>query len=543
MPSLSQTYRPKSFADITGQSHVTETLRKEVETQVLGHAYLFSGPRGIGKTTTARVLAKALNCEKTNKGEPCNQCPSCEAMNAGRSLDVIELDAATHTGVDTVREAIIEHVRFAPTQGKRKVYILDEVHMFSSSSWNALLKTLEEPPAYAFFILATTEWHKVPATIISRCQRFEFKRIAPDVMTARLTWLAEQEHLTIDPSVLALIVSRADGFVRDAETLLGQLASLGEQKINADLASLVIPPTHLPLAAGLMGLWADRNHAASLKELDRLAEEGIPLLPLFDDLLLVVRRLLAASGDASLATTWKKGTADDQAIALLAARFTPGELSDMALLLLERLRDAKAGLDPLFELQLASTAVACGLLKNSTSISETPGPAAARPFRSDSPRGEENREKDSARHPSLDVKQEAASIKIEPPPEKQTPPPVVPSEPAAVDLSLVRAKWQTFIMAVEEKNHSLPFILKICRPEAVRGSVVVVRFQYSFHQDKILSDQKNRRIVEACLRETLGNPTLMIEGIIGEDVERAETRSHDVVNNIINAFGGTIVES
>src|SRR5690349_18398249 len=173
--SLSRRYRPQTFADITDQQPIKETLRKEVETGKIAHAYLFSGPRGVGKTTTARIFAKALNCLKNKSGEPCNECAMCTDANEGRLIDLIEMDAASHTGVDNIREAIVEHVRFQPARAAHKVYILDEAHMLSTAAWNALLKTLEEPPSYAVFLLATTEKHKVPATIVSRCQQFDFK--------------------------------------------------------------------------------------------------------------------------------------------------------------------------------------------------------------------------------------------------------------------------------------------------------------------------------------------------------------------------------
>jgi DNA polymerase-3 subunit gamma/tau len=280
MPSLSQKYRPQTFADVTGQAHVTDTLAKEVATGKLGHAFLFCGPRGVGKTTTARIFAKALNCLNPKDGEPDNSCERCVAANEGRQIDLIEMDAATHTGVETVRESIIEHVRFAPMGGARKVYVLDEAHMLSSASWNALLKTLEEPPAYAFFILATTEWHKVPATIVSRCQRFEFKRVQDDVMRDRVEFIAKEEGWKIDEEVTKLVVSRADGCVRDAETLLGQLGGLGEKHLTLDVAQLVIPPGHLPAAAGLVEYWSRRDHVGAINEAQRLADEGLPLLPL-----------------------------------------------------------------------------------------------------------------------------------------------------------------------------------------------------------------------------------------------------------------------
>ena len=520
MPSLSQRYRPKMFREVTGQEHVTETLRQEVLTGMLGHSYLFSGPRGIGKTTAARIFAKALNCEAPQEGEPCNQCASCVAVNENRHIDIIELDAATHTQVEKIREAIIEHVRFAPSLGKRKVYILDEVHMLSASSWNALLKTLEEPPAYAFFILATTEWHKVPATIMSRCQRFEFKRISDERLIERLQEIAKQESWQVADNVLQLIVSRSEGCVRDAETLLGQLGSLGQTKIDLDIASLIIPPRHIQEAAELMGLWADRKHHEALQKIQALFDQGLPFLPLIDDLLFIVQGLLARAPEIEFAS--------------LLDRFSPPELNDLALLLFERRRDIKAGIDPLFALQLASTAVACGLLKHSVKqdVSRFAGPATA--SSSSEPQGNE-------------------SVGA------QFIPPVRPSVPGldgardqgvmnhapTLDLNTVRLKWSAFVRAVEEQNHSLPFILKISRPSAVQGSTLIIQFQYPFHRDKILSDGKHRQIVETCARQLFECPDLRIEGVIGDPSINSglkQEHSPDMVSNILKAFGGSLVE-
>ncbi len=558
MASLSRVHRPQTFADITGQRHITETLRKEVATGTLAHAYLFSGPRGVGKTTSARVFAKALNCNQPKEGEPCNACDPCAAANEGRFLDLIELDAATHTGVDTVRESIIEHVRFAPVNGKRKIYVLDEAHMLSTSSWNALLKTLEEPPEYAFFILATTEWHKVPATIVSRCQRFEFKRVADEVLAERVRELAKLEQWNIDEEVVKLIVSRSEGCVRDAETLLGQLGSLGEAKMDLALASLVIPPCHVPLAAALMGLWADRNHPAAFAEAQRLFDEGIPLLPLFDDLILIIRKLLYASSDAQAAMSWSAGTEEDRSVAVLVGRFTPEELHDLALMLFERRKDVKGGVDPLFALQLAGVVAACGMVKHASPPPVVPTEArrsggtplpseavhkAIPPLVVDSSAGmtKENHEiaaspvaprNDEGKEmaPRNDEGKGTASFREE----QKTEP--------SIEISLVRSKWQAIIRAVDEKNHSLPFILKISRPEAVQGSTIVIRFQYPFHKDKVVSDMKHRRVVEECLREVLGRSDLIIDGVIGEDADVKEQRSQDMVSNILKAFGGSVVE-
>ncbi len=547
MPSLSQTHRPHRFTEVTGQTHVTETLRREVATGLLAHAYVFSGPRGVGKTTSARIFAQALNCLTPTEGEPCGACAPCKAFEEGRLMDVIELDAATHTGVDTIREAIVEHVRFAPTFGKAKVYILDEAHMLSTSSWNALLKTLEEPPAYAYFILATTEWHKIPATIISRCQRFEFKRIPNDLLAARVRELAEQEKWQVDEDVVRLIVSRADGCVRDAETLLGQLGSLGEAHIDVGVAGLVIPPTHLPLATGLMEFWSARDHGGSLTEARRLVDDGVALLPFFDDLLSIVRSLLQATALLETGKKWLEGSAEERAMAPLVGAFSAPELHDMALMLMERRKDVKSGVDPLFALELASTMVACGMLSSKPVPSKTVGILPPLPKRGSTqeiapevvspptvPSVTQEVEKMSA--PVVAEHEPMASVVVEAPLEASV------QGDAIIDLPTVRIKWNTIIRAIDEKNHSLPFILKISQPHDVQGSTLIIRFQYPFHKDKIITDMKNRRIVEACAREILGVPTLVIEGIVGEDVARAEERSSDMVSNILKAFGGQVVE-
>ncbi len=570
MPSLSQTHRPRRFAEVTGQAHVTETLRREVATGLLAHAYVFSGPRGVGKTTSARIFAQALNCQAPKEGEPCGACPPCLAFAEGKLLDVIELDAATHTGVDTIREAIIEHVRFAPTFGKAKVYILDEAHMLSTSSWNALLKTLEEPPSYAYFILATTEWHKIPATIISRCQRFEFKRISDEVLAERVRSLAEQEQWKVDPEVIRLIVSRADGCVRDAETLLGQLGSLGESHIDAAVAGLVIPPTHVPLAAGLMAHWAARDLGASLQEARRLMEEGIAILPLFEDLLLITRQLLLAGALPDRARGWAEGTGEERAMWPLVGKFSASELHDIALMLMERRKDVKTGIDPLFTLELASTMVVCkkvsGIENRVSSMGREEGegirhqglglrdekisPVGAHSVRSESKANVIEKESVA---PSLvtiqrvaeqvdSAQQGAISEPLTSDLSSLTSSPASPSDEDVIDLPTVRIKWSAIIRAIDEKNHSLPFILKISQPHEVQGKTLVIRFQYAFHRDKIITDVKNRRIVEECARAILQAPTLVVEGIVGEDAARAEERSSDMVSNILKAFGGQVVE-
>ena len=219
--ALYRKFRPQEFDDVKGQDHIVTTLKNQIKADRIGHAYLFCGTRGTGKTTIAKIFAKAVNCEHPVDGSPCGECPTCRAIAAGNSMNVIEIDAASNNGVDNIRQ-IREEVEYRPTEGKYKVYIIDEVHMLSIGAFNALLKTLEEPPAYVIFILATTEAHKIPITILSRCQRYDFRRISIDTITARLRELMDAEQVTVEDRALRYIAKAGDGSMREALSLLDQ---------------------------------------------------------------------------------------------------------------------------------------------------------------------------------------------------------------------------------------------------------------------------------------------------------------------------------
>lgn len=235
--ALYRKYRPKNFHDVYGQDHVTSTLQNEINENRISHAYLFTGSRGTGKTTCAKILAKAVNCENSSNGEPCNECEVCKGLDSGAIYDVVEIDAASNNGVDNIRE-LREGANYTPSRGRYRVYIIDEVHMLSSGAFNALLKTLEEPPAHVIFILATTEVHKLPATILSRCQRFDFKRIQPETMAVRLKEVSNLEGMSLDDDAAVLIARIADGALRDGLSILDQCAGRSKN-IDASLVSQV----------------------------------------------------------------------------------------------------------------------------------------------------------------------------------------------------------------------------------------------------------------------------------------------------------------
>ena len=287
--ALYRKYRPKTFDDVVGQEHITETLKKQVETGRLSHAYLFIGTRGTGKTTCAKILAKAVNCEHPVNGNPCNQCAACRGIDDGSILDVVELDAASNNGVDNVR-ALRDEAVFSPASVRKRVYIVDEVHMLSNSAFNALLKILEEPPEHLMFILATTELHKVPATILSRCQRHSFKRIPVDTITARLNFVAQQEHLDLQPDAAALLARMADGGMRDALTLLDQCC--GNECISTDAVISAIGLAGNLRTARLLRSVAAGDTAGALEQFRALWQDGKDPSALLDELSMLQRDLL-----------------------------------------------------------------------------------------------------------------------------------------------------------------------------------------------------------------------------------------------------------
>lgn len=300
--ALYRKWRPKTFADVVGQEHITETLRRQCAQGRPSHAYLFTGTRGTGKTTCAKILAKAVNCQHPVDGNPCNQCPACLGIDSGRNLDVLELDAASNNGVDQVR-ALREDAIYAPASVRYRVYIVDEVHMLSLSAFNALLKILEEPPEHLIFILATTELHKVPATILSRCQRFSFKRIRPQDIARRLNDVAEQEGMHVTPDACELLSRLADGALRDALSLLDQCGSAGGTIDTARVLDVLGLAGKLEISQ-LMGCVLRRDAPAALLLLDKLYRNGKDISALLGEMSELTRDLLihatAPQGGAAL---------------------------------------------------------------------------------------------------------------------------------------------------------------------------------------------------------------------------------------------------
>lgn len=297
MPVLYRDYRPKSFSEVINQEHIKTTLQKAVAAGTFAHAYLFTGTRGTGKTTVARILARAINCAKQKNGEPCNSCDNCKQFLNSTGLDLVEIDAASNTGVENIRE-ITEHLKFSPTSAKYKVFIIDEVHMLSKGAFNALLKTLEEPPAHAVFILATTEVHKVPATIISRTQRFDFKKIDNTSLLEYLEEVSKKEKIKIDKESLELVVNSAEGSVRDALSILDKLSTF--DKIDLAQAEALLGITNVIASQKFLDLLNNKNAAGALNFLSEIFNSGVDPIQFNKDFLEYLRKVLMISLGADM---------------------------------------------------------------------------------------------------------------------------------------------------------------------------------------------------------------------------------------------------
>ena len=290
--ALYRKFRPGGFEDVKGQDHIVQTLKNQIKAERIGHAYLFCGTRGTGKTSVAKIFAKAVNCEHPVDGSPCGQCAMCQKIAEGTSMNVIEIDAASNNGVDNIRE-IREEVAYRPTEGKYKVYIIDEVHMLSIGAFNALLKTLEEPPEYVIFILATTEVHKIPITILSRCQRYDFKRITIDTIAARMSQLMETEHVEVEEKAIRYIAKAADGSMRDALSLLDQcIAFYLGQKLKYDDVLEVLGAVDTDIFSRMLRQVMARDVAGVLQTVEELVMQGRELTQLVADFTWYLRNLL-----------------------------------------------------------------------------------------------------------------------------------------------------------------------------------------------------------------------------------------------------------
>ncbi|MEW6360025.1 MAG: DNA polymerase III subunit gamma/tau [Planctomycetota bacterium] len=505
---LARKYRPKTFDDFVGQEAIARTLRNAVDSDRVAHAYLFSGDRGLGKTSMVRVFAKALNCKKGPTGEPCNKCDACEAIHRGEDIDVVEIDGASHRTVDEISD-VLQNVKYRPSRSRFKIYIIDEVHMLSTHAFNALLKTLEEPPAHVKFFFATTEPNKVLDTIKSRCQRFDFRRLAPPAIAQRLGQICKDEKVKADQPTLMAVARAARGSMRDALSILDQLMSFcGKTLTVADVQNILGLVTDEKIAALVDGL-GKRDAAAVLKELDGLVAMGADVIDLLDQLVDYLRDLMvvvSCKGDLELV---KNKITDAETVTRQSKLFSAEKLLYMIQLLSEARRKIREGLDPriVAEMMLVRlTAVEDmqslpEILSRLEALALSGGAgegatSAPRPAHSISAQKKTG-------HPSApvgrmaDLDTDDVGVRG-----AEEPPPAPTKRPGPVSFAEIKKRWGEVVEAMKEEKMSLGYFLGEGEVQSVGNGAVVIAFsaENSAHR-KMLEDRPNRELLEACIEK------------------------------------------
>jgi DNA polymerase-3 subunit gamma/tau len=553
--ALYRRYRPQTFEDVLGQEHVTETLQAGIREDRVGHAYLFSGSRGTGKTSTARILAKALNCEKGPTPNPCNVCDTCVAITEGTSLDVIEIDAASHGGVDDVRE-LRENALLSPAIARKKIYIVDEAHMVSTQGWNAFLKTVEEPPGHVIFVFATTEPHKVLPTILSRCQRFDFRRVSSAQIAEHLARICKEEGIDADEGALQLIARAAEGGVRDSLSTLDQLASAGA--VSVQDAARLLGSTTGDLLFEFADALASGDTGAAIQRIAQLVEEGHDLRVFARQVVEHLRALLLTK---QVPDPGELIDATDETRARFASQadsFGNAKLLHALRAFVDSMSEMRQQAAPRLSVELAvvrvtmpeaddSAAAAIARIERLERVLEMRdvSPVAevrkpAEPVMS----GKPAEAKGSAKPAAKATKKAAPQAKEAAPKEKE-------QEPSAmtglVDLDMVRRSWPVVLEEIRKESRKLHALLGDAGVHSFEGRVITVEVRFPIHADMVM-EAKNSAVIASAVNAVFG-VSPVVKAIVGaraedaaDSVDAIDETSADPLDVLKSGFGDDLVE-
>jgi DNA polymerase-3 subunit gamma/tau len=489
---FSRKYRPQTFAEVLAQSHVTETLTRAIQNDRVSQAYIFCGVRGTGKTSVARILAKRLNCANPKGPEPCNECDSCKGITSGRSLDILEIDAASNTSVDDVRD-LRESIKYAPVGGKHKIYIVDEVHRLSPSAFDALLKTLEEPPEHAVFVFATTEVHKVPHTILSRCQRYDFRRVSEEDLRRAITKIAAKENLTISDDATAELARRSDGSLRDALSLLDQVSSWQRENIDMELLTEALGILPRSEYRKVLRLIREKDVPHLVGRIGEILRSGIGATEIVRGLQEEVREMLLVKAAPEEASELGVSSDDQSELKRIVDEYSINDMLRIQNLLVELEQKIRDGFDPRINLELALLKLVN--MESSITLDQILKQLAGSP------------QKPSAR-PGPMAESKKKELKLtNPAPAPAKPQASTPSSTASAappDLN-VGELWQSLLADLKRSHRSLQIKLTMAEPRNIEGDKIMVAFDNmgEFHVRQ-LQERDTRLLLEERLKKVTG---------------------------------------